>query len=81
MTRLGATCIENSPLMRNLIIRHFIEDAPPVSQLLRDEDALEACVDHMFDEPRLHSPWTKPSEFPPLARSRSLSFARGWTIS
>ena len=44
MTRAGAILMESSPLARRFIIRNFIQDAPPVSQLLRDDNALEAYV-------------------------------------
>ena len=44
LTQLGAAVMESSPLLRKFIIRNFIQDAPPVADLLRDEGALEAYV-------------------------------------
>jgi 5-(hydroxymethyl)furfural/furfural oxidase len=44
LTRIGASLMESSDLARRLMIRHFIQDAPPVDTLLKDDAALERYV-------------------------------------
>ena len=44
LTRVGAALMDSSDIVRKLMIRHFIQDAPPVEDLLRDEQRLEEYV-------------------------------------
>ncbi len=44
LTSVGAALMDSSDLIRRMIIRGFIQDTPPVENLLKDEQALEAYV-------------------------------------